>query len=451
MSRAIEDFLRALRAVDIPVSPATAIDAYRTAALTGFEDRALLKDALCATLAKGESEVARFDHAFDLFFSRPAPAAHEHRRTHHEHEEAPRERLGESSLAGMLLDDDAAGLAQRMEEAAQEANVSDIRLATQRGRMVRRLMTAMGADEVASMIARARESGEATGEALAATLEAGLDDLTAEATGYVSRQLALYAPDVGKQSRAAMLAQRTLSAMNLDDADVAEMQAMAAKMAKRLAERYARRRRRYRKGDLNVRRTLRRSMAYDGVPFLPQWNTEKLDRPEIVVLCDVSNSVAPAAKFLLTLLYSLNEAIERMEAYAFSSRLLPVNQILDDYGIDKAILEVLRRVGFQQTNYGQALADFCDHHLHTLNRGTTVIVLGDARSNFIDPRVDLMQTIQKRARAVIWLNPEDESRWGTGDSVMPRYAPFCRAAKTCNSLAQLERVIDGVLRAYSPT
>ena len=94
--------------------------------------------------------------------------------------------------------------------------------------------------------------------------------------------------------------------------------------------------------------------------------------------------------------------------------------------------------------------DFCDQHLDQLNRHTTVIILGDGRTNYINPRMDLMQLIQKRSRAVIWLNPEDESRWGVGDSVMQRYARFCHVARTCNSLDQLERIIEEVLRSYSP-
>ena len=80
----------------------------------------------------------------------------------------------------------------------------------------------------------------------------------------------------------------------------------------------------------------------------------------------------------------------------------------------------------------------------------TVIILGDGRSNFADPRLDLMNLIHQRSRAVIWLNPEPESYWGQGDSVMYRYARYCHVAKQCNSLAQLERIIEDVLRTYIP-
>lgn len=457
MQRTLEEFLRALRAAEVPVSPAEAIDAHEAVAQVGFEDRQLLKDALAATVAKGAEEVARFDRTFDLFFDRPA-FKHKPERPRQEkpggsRQEKPKPRYDEgdqSELVDMLLDEDEGGLAQAMEEAAREARVSDIRMSTQRSRVTRRMLNAMGYDEIERAITAARQRGDASGQEVAERLEEGRRMLMDEAARYVSRQQALFAADGGKVSREELLAKKALDAMNLDSEDVADMQAMVRKMAKRLAERYSRRRRKAKKGALDVRRTLQRSMSYGGIPFVPMWKYEKQDRPEIVVICDVSNSVAAAAKFLLTLLYSLNEAVERLDAFAFSSRLISVNEVLDEHEIEGAIVEVLRRIAFQQTNYGQALQDFCDQHLHQLNRHTTVIILGDGRTNYIDPRMDLMQVIQQRSRAVIWLNPEDENRWGAGDSVMNRYARFCHVAKTCNSLEQLERIVEEVLRSYTP-
>ena len=118
--------------------------------------------------------------------------------------------------------------------------------------------------------------------------------------------------------------------------------------------------------------------------------------------------------------------------------------------IEAAILKVLQTIGFQQTDYGRSLQDFSEQHLDKLDRRTTVIFLGDGRSNFADPRLDLMREIHDRSRAVIWLNPEPESYWAQGDSVMHRYARFCHVAKQCGTLEQLERIIDDVLRSYVP-
>jgi uncharacterized protein with von Willebrand factor type A (vWA) domain len=450
MQTSLEDFFRALRAADVRISPAEAIDAHRTVALVGFEDRVLFKDALCATLAKSAEEVDRFDRIFETFFTRDsfqaAPPPGEGERM----EDLPPE-AEQSELARMLMDGDASALAQAMEEAADRAQVSQIRLSTQRSRLTRKLLEEMGLSEIERIIAAARKSEDARTQAAGQRLEQARKALTEEAGRYVERQHELYAAESGRNLREDLLARKALNAEGgIDPVDQAMMQALVKRMAKRLADRYSRRRHVAWTGHLDVRRTLRKSMGYGGMPFDIVFKTKKIDKPSIVAICDVSKSVAAAAQFLLTFLYSLNEVVDRMEAFAFSGRMISVNAVLDEHRIETAILEVLKQIGFQQTDYGKSLEDFCEQHLDQIDRHTTVIILGDARSNYADPRLDLLATIQKRARAVIWLNPEPESYWGQGDSVMHRYERFCHVAKQCNTLGQLERIIEDVLRTYIP-
>lgn len=450
MQHTLEQFLRALRAADVKVSPAEAIDAARTVATVGYADRELFKDALCATLAKSSDEVIRFDRTFETFFTRdafnsgaPPPDEGEAREGD---QQTPG--LAESPLAQMLLKGDAAGLAQAMEEAAGRAGVAEIRLSTQRSRLTRRLLDEMGLSEIEQIIANARRMPD--GQGVADRLDAARKGLAAQAQAFVARQHELYAAGSGKQLREEMLAKKALNADGgIDPVDLAMMQALVKRMAKRLADRYSRRRHTANTGHLDVRKTLRKSMAHGGVPFEIEWKIKKVDKPSIVAICDVSKSVAAAAQFLLTFLYSLNEVVDRLDAFAFSGRLIPVNAILDDNGVEGAILKVLQTIGFQQTDYGKALEDFVENHIDRVDRHTTVIILGDGRSNFADPRLDLMHLIQQRARAVIWLNPEPESYWGQGDSVMYRYQRFTHVAKQCNTLGQLERIVEDVLRTYS--
>jgi hypothetical protein len=442
----LEEFLRALRAADVKVSPAEAIDAARTVSAVGYADRELFKDALCATLAKSRDEVVRFDETFETFFTREQfalPPSEDPERG------AQGGGVAESALAQMLLAGDATAVAQAMEEAAGRAGVAEIRLSTQRSRLTRRLLDEMGLAEIERIIANARKMPEGGG--LAEHLDAARKALAAEAQRYVERQHELFASGSGKALREEMLAKKALNADGgIDPVDLVMMQALVKRMAKRLADRYSRRRHTANRGHLDVRKTLRKSMAHGGVPFEIEWKIKKVDKPSIVAICDVSKSVAAAAQFLLTFLYSLNDVVDHLDAYAFSGRLIPVNAILDDNGVEGAILKVLQTIGFQQTDYGKALEDFCENHLDRVDRHTTVIFLGDGRSNFADPRLDLMHLIQQRARAVIWLNPEPESYWGQGDSVMHRYQRFTHVAKPCNTLGQLERIIEDVLRTYVP-
>jgi len=444
MQRALEDFLRALRASEVPLSPAEAIDAHRAVAAVGFTDRALLRDSLAVTLAKSPEEVARFDACFDTFFARGdilstaelggGPSA-----------EAP----GDSGdLARMLLEDDGIGLAQAMEEAAARAGVSEIQTGAQRSLLTRRVLDGMGLRELESLINSLRTAG-GRDEAQAAALAERRQALFVQARAFVDRQAELYAAETGRRLRERLLARRKLTAVEPED--FRAMEALVRKMAKRLAKRYARRRHRARKGRLDVRKTVRKSLGYGGVPFDIVWKRKTVQKPKIAVLCDVSRSVAAAAQFLLLFLYSLNEVVERLDAFAFSDRLVSVNDLLDDEKVDDAIELILARIGFRPTDYGRALADFCDVQERSLDRRTTVIILGDGRSNFANPRLDLMRRVEERSRAVIWLNPEPQTYWGQGDSKMDAYRRFCTLAKTCNTLEQLERIIEDVLRTYTPT
>jgi len=448
----LEQFFRALRAADVRVSPAEAIDASRAVTVTGFADRTLFKDALCSTLAKSVDEVGRFDAVFEIFFARdavslPPPSAS----PQGEPSEADMAQVAESPLAQAVLQGDATAVQQSMEEAAQRAGVADIRLTTQRSRLTRRLLEEMGLEEIERIIANARRMPNDAGQGLADRLDAARRNLFEQARTYVARQHDLYAAGSARELREERLARKQLNADGgVDPVDYQLMQALVRKMAKRLAAKYSRRRHVANKGHLDVRKTLRRSMGYGGVPFDIAFKVRKVEKPSIVAICDVSKSVAAAAQFLLTFLYSLNEVVDRLDAFAFSGRLISVNDILDDHGVEQAIFKVLQEIGFQQTDYGQALQDFCDDHLDRLDRRTTVIFLGDGRSNFADPRLDLMRQIHDRSRAVIWLNPEPESYWGQGDSVMNRYARFCHVAKQCGTIAQLERIIEDVLRSYVP-
>ena len=440
MQRPLEDFLRSLRDNEVAVSPAEAIDAHRAVVDVGYADRTLLRDALCVTLAKGEDEVARFERCFDTFFQRDASAQSD-----------PPSSFAEqaaSDLASQVLRGDEAAISQAMEAAAAEVGVGNIRLATQRNLLVRRLLDAMGLRELEAASHRLRESKSDEDQTLADRLAEGRRGLFRRAGAYVDRQAALHAGESGRRLREGLLAEQSLTSIAPED--FRAMERLVRRMARRLATRYARRRRNAKRGRLDVRSTLRRSMGHGGIPFDIVWKTKVLHKPKIMVICDVSRSVATVAQFLLLFLYALGEAVEKLDAYAFSDRLVSVNDVLDAATVDEAISAILARIGFRPTDYGRALGDFRDLAGTTLDRRTTVIMLGDGRSNGADPRLDLMREVADRARAVIWLNPEPETFWDQGDSEMHAYRRFCTVAKTCNTLKGLERIIDDVLRTYTP-
>ncbi len=438
MQQALESFFRALRANDVTISPAEAIDAHRAVAQTGYGDRALLKDALCATLAKSSEEADRFDACFDLFF----------RREEFTGDDDWRALAGAEDPTESLTSADSAQLAAAMERAAENVGASDISLMAQRSLLTRKMADEMGLRALEERINALASGADPAGSGLAADLERRRERLFEEARRYVERQARLYAGESGRRLRERILEREKFTAISPED--FRAMEALVRRMAKRLATRYARKRHRAKKGRLDPRKTIRKSMGYGGAPFELVWKRETIEKPKIVVLCDVSRSVASAAQFLLLFLYSLHDVVERLDAFAFSDRLEAVNDLLADETVDDAITLILRRIGFRPTDYGRALADFCDVQEAKLDHRTSVIILGDGRSNYADPRLDLMRRINERARAVIWLNPEPETYWGQGDSKMDAYQRFCHVAKTCNSLRQLESIIDRVLSTYLP-
>jgi uncharacterized protein with von Willebrand factor type A (vWA) domain len=191
---------------------------------------------------------------------------------------------------------------------------------------------------------------------------------------------------------------------------------------------------------------MRRGIANDGVMFDVYWKSVKKDRPQILAICDVSGSVAAYAKFLLMFLYSLYDVLPRVRSFAFSSHLGEVSDLFQAHSLEKAIELVNWKYG-GATDYGNSLLDFANLAMDDIDSNTTVIILGDARNNNGDPKLELLQSIYQRAKQVIWLNPESRKLWGSGDSEMPRYLTACHFAAECNSLQQLERIIDQLLRS----
>ena len=198
---------------------------------------------------------------------------------------------------------------------------------------------------------------------------------------------------------------------------------------------------------LDLKRTLRRNVAYDGAVFDLQWRQQKRERATVFVLCDVSNSVARVARFLLLFLYELTDVLPSIRAFAFSSRLGEVTDVMRDQPSDAAIEEALFTWGKGNTDYARAFMDFRELCGMDLNPRSTLIVLGDGRNNYYDPRPDVFRELSRRAKQTFWLNPETRDQWREGDSEMRRYAPYCFRVETCNKIRDIERFADRLLVA----
>ena len=185
--------------------------------------------------------------------------------------------------------------------------------------------------------------------------------------------------------------------------------------------------------------------------FDPKWKRKKVNRPDVMVLCDVSRSMSWVVRFFLLLLYSLNEQIARIRTFIFCSELKEVTDLFEKYPADKAVDRILSgselNLFMALTDYGQALKDFKEIALDDVTRKTTVLILGDGQNNFFNPRIEILRSLSERCKRLVWLNPEVPCDWETGDSEMRRYAPFCHLVRECSTLRHLERLIGPLLRA----
>lgn len=441
----LTDFIRALRSADVRVSTGEAIDAARAVSFIGYEDRQQLADTLRCVLAKSPDEKATHDRLFDLYFSRQPVAPPPESSSSDDQGEA--DENSASDLLDLVESGDETQIAVAMERAGQDAQIADIRFSTQISYYTQQMMKSLGLERLEAQMMDAFRERTPEGEARAEDLIDARKDMFLRARDHVQQAFETYGAGATELFREEILSDKRIT--QLDRRDLSRMRALVDKMAKRLAVKHSRRTSIRNRGKLDVRKTLRANSGLDGVPFDLKWKQTRKDRPKLVVVCDVSGSVAQVVRFFLMLVYSLADVIDDIEAYAFSGRLQDVGDILEQEDFTPAMDRIINTVGMSSTDYGQSLSDLQTDHWNVLDRRTTLIVLGDGRSNYGDPRVDIFREAAARTKRTLWLCPEAPSQWGTGDSEMLRYQPHCSRLVHVVTLKDLERVIDEVLSSYN--
>jgi len=444
----LRDFIHILRSSDLRVSTSESIDAMNVVSKIGFNNKSLLRDSLSFSLAKTLREKEIFNECFDNFFKENYMNL--------KHNELPQEKFEEDieleelnnlekkqkNLEELYKNSDKTSLMTAMALASRDANLQDIKLFTQVGMFTRKIFDEMGLETLNNDIFQASRQGNTERESELKNIR---ESLRLEIRDYVENQVKLRTTNAGKQLR-----EDALSQMRLTQADKSDYQIMSGiikKMARRLISVHSRRKRKSQRGMLDIRSTIRANQEYDGILFETIWKKTKVDRPKIVALCDVSGSVANVSRFFLMFLHSLTEILPNVRTFAFSNKAGEVTDLFENKDIEVAAAETLLLNGGGSTDYGQAFVDLEGLLENNIDRKTTVIILGDARSNYGDPRCDVLKTIQEKSKRILFLNPEPKSVWGTGDSEMLRFVPYCSKSKVCSSLFDLERVVDDMLRS----
>jgi uncharacterized protein with von Willebrand factor type A (vWA) domain len=476
------EFVQVLRTADVKVSPAETLDAMETLDIIGIENRVLLKNSLSMVLSKNPEEKEAFNTSFDRFFSfnkfssennatEPDEDTHQDDGEFDPESDAPNQQSGQggqgggqgggggaeasgeldfeqleaqSELGKLLLSGDRMEVMIKMAEAGRQVEVNQIVVFTQKGLYTRKIMEAMGLKGLQDEVGELQEEGGRPQMYLAGQLKGARDHLREQVRDYVEKQFFLHADESGKQLREELLKKVKLS--NLEKRNFKDVQEIVFKMAKKLVSIHSKRRKTFKRGQLDIRKTLRSNMQYDGMLFDLKWKSQKVDRPKVMCICDVSGSVSNYSRFLLMFLYSLAEILPKVRSFAFSSDLGEVTRLFQQSKLEDAMAKTMRDYGNGSTDYGQMLADFRSHILKDVDSKTTVIILGDARNNYGDPKSEILREVYDKAQRVIWLNPEPKSSWTVGDAEMKKYAPCCHQTEVCNSLVHLERVVGNLLR-----
>ncbi|MDF1822464.1 MAG: VWA domain-containing protein [Alcanivoracaceae bacterium] len=455
-SKVLTDFIDVLRAADVPVSTAETLDALQVADSLGYGDRARLKAGLSLALAKDAARKRVFDACFEQYF-RFAPASGDDNDPASEHrpdvqDSGQRGQAGGASSAGgnnlselsaQLLQGSDADQQLALARALEQAQARDIKVITQKGLVGRRVYQALGGDGLDDDIRRLSESGAVADRQLENALRARRDQVRASIREQVAREFLMRG---ARESRA--LRERAMRASSLRDlSDFRDVRAQIEKMARRLVAMHSRRQRRMKRGILDARRTVTASVPLEGVPGRLYWRDRRRNKARLFVICDVSSSVQAAARFLLLFLAAVNDVLPRTRSFVFAARFAEVTDLFSQFGPDDAVDEILDTWAGSGTDYAAMFEQFLAASGRQLDRRSTVIILGDGRNNDMPAGQQYLAAIQARAKQVLWLNPEGQWRWGSGDSEVPAYRPYCTRMSTCATLADLERFVADLLRA----
>ena len=446
------------------MSVTEALDALTAAAEVGVGERDDFRSALAATLVKEARDLVTFDRLFDLyFFDLKTLGAETARALGKEDPWARRllERLLAEAendldpLTEMLLTADAAAMEVAIRQGGQNAGLERLFYFLQVGYFTRRIQDqfpwqAIEAD-LESLLAQAEAEGLDPGALarLRTYMEIRLEAFRKLIRQHVQRELERRGHRQDERLRRDLLSEKPLFTLAPDE--VAQMRAVVARLARRIKDALARRQRREEKGKLDAKRTVRANLQHGGVPLDLRWRRRHRDRPRLVTLCDVSDSVRNASRFMLQLLWSLQECFSRVQSFVFVAEIAEVSETFRSFPIEQAVEHALTRAHVDyhsRSDFGYAFNRFCRESLDQLDRKTTVLILGDARNNYNDPQAWTLRLMRERVKGIIWLNPEGQWGWGVGDSVMPLYAPHCDVVKECRTLTQLAEVVDGLVQGW---
>jgi uncharacterized protein len=453
------EFVGLLRDHGITAGPSDTVDAAAAMVALGLEDRDRLRAGLAATLLRRGGQRDVFDRLFDLYFSvsEELPEHSQGMQAASEQVQAMRDEL----VAQLAATDDPAALAELAARALTElggyGRLDGVQGGTGSsatgGWSAYQALKQLRPEQLAERIAAAmtgRHAAEMDSSVAMIEADRRLRDFRTAVESEARRRTAALR-GVERVARNVETSTDQVSFLSADERQLAEMRRLVQPLARKLATRLAARRRKASRGEIDFRRTARRSMATGGVPMKPVLKARRHGRPDLVVLADVSGSVAGFAGFTLHLVQALQDQFSRVRSFAFVDICDEITDLVKDGSVPEPDLakRIVRHAGVARwgnSNYGYAFESFVHQYLDVVGPRTSLLILGDARANYGDPGLDCLRLMVSRARHAYWLNPEAAASWNTGDSIASRYAELATMYE-CRTVRQLADVVSRLLPA----
>jgi hypothetical protein len=467
MEDRIVEFATVLRRNGIRVSLSENMDAFRALKLLGIGDPLRFRNALRTTLVKRTSDVKPFEELFDFFFLGIGQALDAlDRRIMSELGLTPeqfqemleqiqrwlKEMEGDlSELAKALLNNNRGEIERLLREAIEQEmtnGTSDTFRVTPYTRMAARLQMDRVQSEIERFKGMLQMLGE-TGEDLQNVmryLDERMRDLNRLLREIIQQEQRKKGLEPRDSSQRSSLADKSFAFYT--EEDIRRMNDAVARLAQRLKNRLSVRRKKAVRGRFNVKETLRKNLQYGGVPFKIQLDRRKKTKPQVMVLCDISDSVLNASRFMLQFVYSVQDLYAKVRSFVFVAEIGEVTRLFEEHDIQTAVETALKGDVidvFSHSNFGRAFEQFYKNFFSAINSKTTVLIIGDGRNNYNRANDWVLREIRHKAKQLIWLNPESRMTWGIGDSEMPRYAAYCHVAEECRSINQLYKIVDLVV------
>jgi len=456
MITAVEGLIAELRQIGLPISVSEHIDAVDALRFVELSDRAAVKLALSCVLIKDYEHQSAYDAVFDIYFGG------------HSSFGGNSDAVGGEGGAGVVDAVDEAGIHELLIRALRRngglllqtlARVYVTRHARfQPGRAVagiHYLSRTMRAIDPERVFTRLVEDATTEIGALSALdhrllvedYRQRMTDFGQEVEAEIRRRLVA---DRGAEAVARTLRQPLPEDVDLLTASAGQLEALGeivAPLTRKLAARLGHKRRHKSRGALDFRRTVRQAMSSGGVPIDMVLRRARLSKPELTILADISGSVSAFAAFTLQLTYALRSEFSRVRSFVFVDG---IDEVTDIVNSANTIAEVAQQINAEargvwldgRSDYGHALETFWERHGPELKSRTTVLVLGDARTNHLSSRAIVIKQMSQRAGHVFWLNPEPESIWNSGDSVIAEYAKYCDGVYECRNVRQLRAFVE---------